>query len=137
MDRSHGFTLIELLVVVGIVAILAALATQSYARYALRAHRSDARQMLMTIASAEERWYATYNRYTGNLGKLGFAEPLVSEHGYYEAVLSLSDDEGYTARATPMGRQAKDVCGDLSIDNTGRKTPAQTNAAANANGACW
>lgn len=139
MERSRGFTLIELMVVVGIVAVLAALAVRSYSRYALRAHRTEAHRLLMTMAHAEERWYATHNRYTDDLGKLGFAEPAVSEHGYYQAGLRLSDDDdqGYIAIAIPTGRQASDVCGDLSIDNAGHKTPARTDVAAHANGACW
>ena len=99
MERSRGFTLLELVVVVAIVAILAAIATQSYARYAFRSHRTDAHHMLMAVAQAQERWHATYNRYAEDLGQLGFADPAVSQHGYYHVVLSIADDavEGFVA----------------------------------------
>jgi len=139
MERSRGFTLLELIVVVAIVAILAAIATQSYTRYAFRSHRTDAHHMLMAVAQAQERWHATYNRYAEDLGQLGFADPAVSQHGYYHVVLSIADDavEGFVATAIPIDRQAGDACGSLSIDHAGRRLPDGTDAAANANGKCW
>lgn len=139
MDRSRGFTLLELIIVVAIVAILAAIATQSYARYAFRSHRTDAHQTLMAVAQAQERWYATYNRYAEDLSKLGFADPTVSSHGYYHVVLSVAGDaaQGFVATAMPVERQAGDVCGALSIDHAGRKLPDSADTEANANGKCW
>ncbi|WP_233842217.1 type IV pilin protein [Dyella sp. 2HG41-7] len=139
MDRTRGFTLFELIAAVAIAAILAAVATQSYVRYASRSRRTDAHHMLMTIASSEERWYATYNRYTDDPGKLGYATPTLSPHGYYEATVTVTDDDGqaFIATAIPIKQQAGDACGTLSIDNAGHKTPAKSDAAANANGNCW
>lgn len=139
MERSRGFTLIELIVVLGIAAILAALAAQSYTRYAFRSRRADAQQMLLAIAQAQERWYATYNRYADDLGKLGYDDPVLSQHGYYRVVLSGVDDaaQGFVATAMPVDRQADDVCGSLSIDNAGRKLPGGEDMDANANGKCW
>lgn len=139
MERSRGFSLIELIVVLGIVAIVAAIANQSYMRYVFRSHRTDAQQILLAIAQAQERWYATYNRYADDLGKLGYGDPTLSEHGYYQVTLSAVDDaaQGFVATAMPIDRQAGDVCGSLSIDNAGRKLPGRDDAEANANGKCW
>ncbi|GLQ46402.1 type 4 fimbrial biogenesis protein PilE [Dyella lipolytica] len=139
MDRSRGFTLLELIIVTGIVAVLAALATASYGRYALRAHRADAHRMLMTIAHAEERWYATYNRYTDDLSKFGYDNPGISPHAYYEVALAVSGTtaQAYVVTAMPINSQAADVCGSLSIDNKGNKTPERNDEVANANGRCW
>ena len=138
MDRTRGFSLIEVMIVLGIAAILAALASQSYSRYAMRSHRAEAQHMLMAVAQAQERWYATYNRYADNLDKLADARP-ASSQGYYELAMSVVDDDGqgFVAMATPIGRQAGDACGSLSIDNAGRKLPGKDGAAANANGSCW
>jgi type IV pilus assembly protein PilE len=141
MERLRGFSLLELMIVVAIVAILAALATSAYGTYVFRSHRTDAREALMTIAHGEERWYATYNRYTDDLGQFGYreGEPARSPHGYYELLLVVDDDaaQAFTATAIPVHAQAVDACGSLSIDNRGNKLPAQDDAAANANGKCW
>lgn len=139
MDRSRGFTLLELMITTAIIAILAALATASYGLYTFRARRAEAHQMLMTIAHGEERWYATYNRYTDDLSKFGFADPAVSPHAYYEVTLATTDadGQGYMATAMPIHNQVGDKCGSLTIDNTGKKTPDRTGPAANANGNCW
>ena len=137
MERMRGFSLMEVLIVVGIAAILAALASQSYSRYVLRSHRTDAHHTLMAIAQAQERWYATYNRYADDLSKLGYAA--LSPNGYYELAMSVVDEDGqgFIATATPVGRQSGDVCGSLSIDHAGRKLPGREDGAVNANGYCW
>ncbi|KJV30301.1 type IV pilin protein [Luteibacter yeojuensis] len=136
-----GFTLLELVVVVLIIAILSVLAITSYNRYAFRARRADAKELLMRVANAQERYYATFNKYggdpvTGDL-KLGSA---TSERGYYTVTLSTTDaTKNYTATATPVTGQAqqKDACGALSIDSSGTKLPAASDTAKNSNGACW
>jgi type IV pilus assembly protein PilE len=136
MERMRGFSLMELIIVMGIAAILAALATQSYSRYVLRSHRTDAHHMLMAIAQAQERWYATHNRYIDDLSKLGYGDSPLSPNGYYTLAISVMDDEGFKATATPVGPQSHDVCGSLSIDNAGHKLPGR-DSDLNTNGNCW
>lgn len=139
MNRSCGFNLIELLVVMASVAALAALATPSYSRYVVRSRRAQARQALAAIAQAQERWYATYHRYTDDLDKLGYNHALVWQHDYYAMSLSMADEAGqaFVATATPIGRQSNDACGGLSIDQAGRKLPDKLDIKANTNGRCW
>ena len=139
MIRRRGFTLIELMVVVAIIAILAAIAVSAYTRYGYRARRVDGQQILLTIANAQERFYATNNKYTDDLTQFGFANPTSSEHGYYAVTLATSGSsaQSYTATAQPKGSQQNDVCGDLVIDNADNKTPDASDASANANGSCW
>lgn len=139
MERQRGFTLLEVIIVMALAAILAALAVSSYGRYVLRTHRADAHQALMAIAHGEERWYATYNRYTDDLGQFGYVEPAVSPHGHYELTLVVDGDaaQSFTATAVPLHTQATDVCGSLSINNRGNKLPKHDDAKANANGRCW
>lgn len=138
MMRSRGFTLIELLVVVAIIAILAAIAYPSYTRYTYRARRVDGQTLLTRIADAEERYYSTYNKY-GSLSEVGFTD-LTSEKGYYLADVPASastSSQVFVVEAVPQGVQSRDVCGTLSIDNTGDKQPDKTKTTANSNGSCW
>ncbi|SEO62758.1 type IV pilus assembly protein PilE [Luteibacter sp. UNC138MFCol5.1] len=136
-----GFTLLELMVVVAVMAILASVAITSYSRYAFRARRADGQELLMRVANAQERYYATFNKYgadpvTGDL-KLKSA---TSEKGYYTVTIASNDlTKSYTATATPVatGAQKSDKCGALSIDSTGTKLPALTDTAKNSNGRCW
>lgn len=142
MHRRQGFTLIELMVVVAIVAILAAVAVPAYGRYAYRARRVDGQELLLRIAQAQERHYTVHQRY-GDLPSIGFsaATDAASEKGYYVAQVELTDTQGtaqgYVAMATPQAIQAKDACGNLSIDSMGRKLPAASDISRNTNGACW
>ena len=135
---ARGFTLIELMIVVVVIAILAAIAIPSYGRYAYRARRVDGKELLLRIANAQERYYATFNRY-GALTDIGYTNPASSEKGYYSVTVATSGTtaQAYTATAARVGAQLKDVCGSLSIDNAGVKLPDASNLTANSNGPCW
>jgi type IV pilus assembly protein PilE len=139
---ARGFSLIELLIVLAILAILAVIAIPAYGRYAMRAHRVDGQALLLRIADAQERLYASNNHY-GMLSDMGYSDPMVSAQKYYSVTTVVSADpagnssQAYVATATPMGSQARDACGNLTIDNTGVKTPLPSAAAASANGNCW
>lgn len=141
MPRARGFTLLELMIVVVIIAIIAAIAIPAYGRYAFRAHRVDGQELLLRIANAQERYYASNNAY-GSLTDVGFTSP-TSEKGFYTASVTVSADPSgaasaaFVATATGVGGQAQDVCGPLSIDNAGNKTPGPASAASNSNGSCW
>ncbi len=140
--RVGGFTLIELMIVVAIIAILAIIAVPWWGQYTYRARRADGQKLLMHIAQAEERYYTDYNHYPLSATSLGYTTNTpVSERGYYKVTLSLppntSAGQGYLATAVPQKVQANDACGNLSIDNTGQKLPAQNDAARNSNGSCW
>lgn len=140
--RTRGFTLIELMIVVAIIAVLAAIAVPWWGRYTYRARRADGQKLLMHVAQVEERFYTLYNHYPLTASSLGYnTNSPVSEGGYYTISLALpsasSTGQGYVATATPQGAQAKDVCGAISIDNSGQKLPAPTDTAKNSNGSCW
>lgn len=138
MRRKRGFTLIELMVVVAIIAVLAAIAIPAYGRYAFRARRADGQEMLLRIANAQERYYATFNRY-GALSDIGFSNPAASEKGYYNVTLEIpagNGEQSFIATAAAVGVQADDVCGALALNSVGAKTPGPGDAA-NSNGNCW
>lgn len=134
MGRSQGFTLLELMIVVAIIAILAAIAIPTYGRYAYRAHRVDGQELLLRVANAQERFYATNNRY-GEMGDIGYDDPR-SEKRYYLVSVNIpagSSSQSFTATAAPTNGQEKDDCGDLTITNAGIKASAGTTT----NGSCW
>lgn len=142
IDRHRrGFTLLELMIVLVVMAILAAIAFPAYTRYGYRARRADGQKLLMSIANAEERYYALHNTYS-DLATIGYSNTTTatSESGYYTAAVTVSavnslDAQAYKAVATPVPKtaQARDVCTTLSVTNTGVKAPAGTTS----NGSCW
>lgn len=136
MERSRGFTMLELMIVVAIIGLLAAIALPIYTKYGYRARRPDGQNLLLSIANAEERYYATNNKY-GLVTDVGYStDPEPSEKDYYTATVTVAGTSStFTATATPVagGDQAKDDCGALSITNAGVKTSAGTTT----NGTCW
>ena len=143
MRQKRGFTLIELMVVVAIIAILAAIAIPTYGRYAFRARRADGQELLLRIANAQERFYAGNNHY-GSLTDLDYTtDPAPSEKGYYLATVNVSADLAgnssavFVATVTGVGAQAPDVCGPLTINDAGLKTPLASSASSAINGNCW
>ncbi|OOG64896.1 hypothetical protein B0E46_05755 [Rhodanobacter sp. B04] len=140
MAAARGFTLLELMIVVAIIAILAAIAIPAYGRYGYRARRPDGQQLLLQVANAEERYYATNNQY-GALTSMGYTDPAPTEKGYYSVTVTVTADPAgnssaaFTATAAPVagGSQAKDDCGALSITNADVKSSVGTTT----NGSCW
>lgn len=135
--KVRGFTLIEVLIVVAIVAILSAIAYPNYTRYVFRTRRADAKEMLMAVASAEERYYTNFNRYTLTITDLGsFPASGVSEHGYYNVRIvagPTATTQSYTLNAVPAGLQANDKCLTLTLNNVGVKGRTGNDS----NGNCW
>ena len=141
MRAGRGFTLIELMITVAVVAILAAVALPSYQEQVRRTHRADARQALMRLATAQERFYTNCNRYATALngaqstcsGLDAGAATIDSENGYYRISLA-GDGSSYTLTATPQKGQVADTkCGNLSLTDTGAKGATGTLGAAE----CW
>ena len=139
----RGFTLIELVVVVAIIGILAAIAYPAYTNHVQKSRRASAKSELMDLAARQEKYYAMNNRYTSTLSQLGYTSTGSqfdvdegSNSAYYRVNVSVTAAAGNTAAgfvavATPVGPQAGDSCGNLSLDSTGRQ---------NASGgviACW
>lgn len=144
MRRSGGFTLIEAMTVVVVLAILAAIAVPSYRSYLLRAQRTEATTTLLRIAAAQEKYFLQHNRYTADLAApspAGLGQPVVTERGFYDISVALTEPDGsgfrVTARPRPGGGQRDDsLCTRFSLDHNGLRG-AWNAADADVTASCW
>ena len=126
--RSRGFTLIEVVIVLAMVAILAAVALPSYQDQVRSSRRTEARETMMSIQAAQERWRSSNTTYAEALADLG--QPAETENYTYE--LSDSSATGYTLVATAREKQAGDTtCATIELVVAGAET---THGPADA---CW
>jgi type IV pilus assembly protein PilE len=69
----------------------------NYTRYVERGRRAEARELMMRVASAEERYYTNFNRYTAditNAAPTGLGLPnLRSEHYTVAVVLGPTNQQ--------------------------------------------
>jgi type IV pilus assembly protein PilE len=131
-----GFTLIELLIVVVIVAILAAIALPSYQNHMRKARRAQAKADLNELAQLLEREYTINRTYAGFTLPFANSPREIGSTVAYTITDPIPDlgAKTYTLTVVPTGPQAGDVCGTMTLDQTGAKTPANS---VNPNGGCW
>lgn len=116
---SRGFTLIEVMIVVAIVGLLTAIALPSYNAYVLRGYRSEGKAALLQAAQWLERSATATGTYPL---KAAFPTSLASiPSGRYTLDISSSDGTTYTLTATAAGAQAKDKCGNLTLNQAGER----------------
>jgi type IV pilus assembly protein PilE len=116
--RSAGMTLIEIILVVGLLALLLSLAMPTYQGYLLRGHRVEAIRLLLTAAACQERHRARKGafdttRCAGNSG-----------NEFYRLIIEPEDQSSSTEFlliADPLKRQQHDICGRLSLDQSGTR----------------
>jgi len=127
MRKQAGFTLMEIMITIVIVAVLAGIAYPIYLHYVKGARRSSAITALQRAAAAEEKHYATYNRYATSLTALGYLSnsvdiPSSSEHWYtLSAGPDPSGNSAYELMAAPAGSQVGDACGKYILTGTGSR----------------
>lgn len=132
MKRHNlGFSLIELMIAVVIVAILASVAFPSYKSYMLRGGRAEAQSHVMEIAARQGQYLIDNRAYATSVAALGLTTPSSVSSKYTIAVNAPGGTPPtFNITATPIGSQASDTCGTLTLDNTGAKTASGT-------GTCW
>jgi len=144
--RQRGMTLIELVVVIMIVGILAAVAIPSYRSYVLRSQRSDAKDALLVIATAQEKHYLQCNSYATGIaaatdcvaGDLqGTAD---SKNGWYSITLPMAGDAtafSVTITADAGDSQAQDLeCQSFTVTSAGVRT-ADDDGGNDNTAECW
>jgi type IV pilus assembly protein PilE len=134
MNRTRGFSLIELMIVLVIIAIIAAIALPSYRKYVIRAHRVDAQRVLSDLATRQERYFYSQNKYTTDLPTLNGTTSMGSTD--YTFAIPVGDTSTYTVTATAIGTQGRDdaQCQTMSVDQAGRQLSTGTTAN---DPACW
>lgn len=132
-----GFTLMELMIAIAIVAILAAIAMPAYTDHIRKGRRADAQSFLSDVVARQQQFLLDRRAYAVSIidvpasGGLGISIPAnVSSH--YSVSIETNNDPPPTFKLTaaPLGEQAKEKCGTLTIDNTGVKKATGT-------GHCW
>jgi type IV pilus assembly protein PilE len=119
-SRSKGFTLVEIMIVVAIVAILAAIAYPSYLNQLQDSRRAECTGAMMSLASAMERDFSRNNTYrdiTTSVPPL-FATtcPLDGGTVTYNLTVATPTATSFTITAAPVGPQAGDPCGNLTLN---------------------
>ena len=125
LQKQKGFTLIEVMITVVIIAILASIALPSYSRYVMRSKRSAAQAQMMEIANREQQFLIANRNYADKTTLIasGYTLPAEVAANYgYTITLSTTAVPGFLLTFSPTGGQAGD--GDLTLDHTGAKTPA-------------
>lgn len=132
--KDSGFTLIELMVVVAVVAILAAIALPSFSSQIRKGRRAEAISTMQDAQLLLERWRVDHRDYTGTAGSPGY--PALTDTAYYDFDLAAatSTPNNYTITATPLGGQAQDECGTLTIVNTAGTVEKKTSTGSTR---CW
>jgi type IV pilus assembly protein PilE len=124
-DHARGFTLIEILIVVAILGILTSIALPAYQNSVLRSGRAEAKGELMTVASDQERFFASSNTYSTDATPLitTDATKRTTENGLYTITVAAgatgSIATSFVATATAVGDQTADACVTLTISSIG------------------
>ena len=125
-----AFTLIELMIVIVVIAILASLAYPSYTQHVLKARRSDCAASLVALAGSLERFQTVNSTYLGAAtGGANTGAPAVYPENCpvdggtptYALSISAATASTFALQAVPVGAQATDKCGVLTLSGTGLK----------------
>ena len=128
---AQGFTLIELLIALACVALLANLAWPSYQSLILKSHRAQARTSLLHAAHWFERAASANGSYP-SANDVPTSVLQIDGQRYKMTVVSTA--QSYTLSATPLGTQAADVCGVLTVNHLGMRS---VQGASQTTAQCW
>jgi type IV pilus assembly protein PilE len=122
---QKGFTLIELMIVVAIIGVIAAFAFPSYQNSVENTRRAAVQGDLMELAQFMERQYTSnydYRDDAGDAPDLPFTtSPRVGGESFYNIAFQAIGQDTFVLQATPVGGQAGDDCGVLTLDEAGAR----------------
>ncbi len=121
MRAKRGVSVLDVVIVVVIIAALGGLASGGY-DYAVRMHRRGAAQdCLRAAAEAMQRAHAMTSTYQG--AAIPSCPASVAQYYTDPAFAAGPSDDAYTLQIAPRPGtdQAKDACGRMTIDETGRR----------------
>ncbi len=113
---AQGFTLIELLIALACVALLASLAWPSYQSLILKSQRAQARASLLQAAHWLERAASANGSYPS---AADVPASVLQIDGQRYKMTVVSTAQSYTLSAVPLGTQAADACGVLTVNHLG------------------
>ena len=133
--RQQGFTLMELVIVMVVIGVLTAIAIPNYSAYIQRSRRAEARNQVLEATVWTERFRTQMGRFDNPAAVGTQTLPVALQcvprnttgtgtcRDYdvnYETVTVTT----YQLRAVPVagGQMVADVCGNLRVDETGRRT---------------
>ena len=117
------------MIVVAIVGILAAIAYPSYLEQMRQTRRADCAGALASLAGSMERFFTVRYSYEGAGAGTPPTTPTIFSPtcpvdggaATYNLTIQAADASTFEVRAAPVGVQANDKCGTLTLTNTGRK----------------
>jgi type IV pilus assembly protein PilE len=144
---SSGFTLIELMVTVIIIGVLSAIAYGSYNQHVIKANRSAAESLLLSIANKEEQYILDSRLYFCTTGggctnvltgsALPYTVPSNISSNYTISISATDTAPSYTITATPIAGTSQATndtsCGTLTYDSTQKKGYSGTGSVSS----CW
>jgi type IV pilus assembly protein PilE len=131
-SRAHpraqqGFTLIELMVVVAIIGIIASIAYPSYKESVAKSRRADGQRALMEADQFMRRYFSARDSFLDTEDKAPTLptaltkSPREGDSAYTIAFDGTPTQSTYKLKLTRTGPMASDRCGDLTVDQTGKK----------------
>ena len=143
MKRQTGFSLIELMIVVAIMGVLLAVSIPAFQTYSERTTRTtECKDVLVEMALKQEEYKGLNNSYTTDVAQLNFvADPGVasSSHRYSIAPGTIGNIvSSYVITCQRYDNTYDTDCGDLTLDNFGRKGIVNQSASSTRTAeTCW